>query len=351
MNMIVTRHRLFWPVVALVILLAYNILKTPTFFNIEVRDGHLYGSLIDILRNGAPLMLMAVGMTLVIATGGIDLSVGAVAAIAAAVACLQVRALPDQNSVTGVLLAIGLAILLCLACGLWNGVLVAGIGIQPIIATLILMVAGRGLAMLFTEGETVTINSSPYKLIGGGYLFGLPFSILVATAVAILAVVLTRRTALGMLIESVGGNAEASRLAGIRARRIKIMVYVFCGLCAGIAGLMISSDVKSADANAIGQFKELDAILAVVIGGTSLLGGRFSIGGTVLGALIIQTLTTTVYTTGIPPETSMLFKAPVVLAVCLIQSPAFRAKFRARRHRPVPPPAAPADQPKVEVSA
>jgi galactofuranose transport system permease protein len=282
--------------------------------------------------------------------------VGSVVAICGALACLRISQQGDQNSVGGVLSAIGLALVLGLILGLWNGFLVAAIGIQPIIATLILMVAGRGLAQLITSGQIITVNSSPYKLIGAGFWLTVPFSIFIATAMALLAYVLTRRTALGLLIESVGGNAEASRLAGIQARRIKFMVYVFCALCAGIAGLMISSNVSSADGNNAGLWIELDAILAVVIGGTSLAGGRFTIGGTVLGALIIQALSTTVYSVGITPETTLLFKALVVIMVCLIQSPAFRAKvarstvFRRRRPPSTPAPADP-QATKVEVAA
>jgi ribose/xylose/arabinose/galactoside ABC-type transport system permease subunit len=346
-------HRLFWPAAILVVLLVANIPFTPDFLTIEVRDGHLYGILIDILRFGAPLTLVALGMTLVIATRGIDLSVGSIIAISAALACLAISKRPDQNAVVGVLLAVGLALGLALLLGLWNGFLVAGVGIQPIIATLILMVGGRGLAQLITDGQIITINSEPYELIGGGYLWTLPFSVLIAAAVIALSVALVRRSALGMLIESVGGNAEASRLAGIRSRRIILLVYVFSGLCAGIAGIMISSDVHSADGNNAGLWYELDAILAVVIGGTSLAGGRFSIGGTVLGAMIIQALNTTVYTAGIPPETTLLFKAIVVTLVCLIQSPAFRAKAFQRRvfRRPPPAPAVAEESPKVEVPA
>ena len=345
------RHRLFWPAALLAILLLGNILFTPHFAEIEVRDGHLYGTIVDIFRFGAPLVMVAIGMTLVIATRGIDLSVGAVVAICGALGCLWVSKQPDQNSVGGVLVAVGLALALALALGLWNGILVAGIGIQPIIATLILMVGGRGLAQLITDGQIITINSEPYELIGSGYLFALPFNVLVVAAFAAATVALTRGTALGMLIESVGGNAEASRLAGIMSRRLTLMVYMFCALCAGVAGLMASSNVHAADGNNAGLFIELDAILAVVIGGTSLAGGRFSIGGTILGALLIQSLTTTIYTVGVPPETALLWKALVVTIVCLIQSPAFRARIARVRRRP-PPTAVPVEeQPKVEVPA
>ncbi|WP_345569759.1 ABC transporter permease [Nonomuraea rosea] len=333
--------RLLWPVVVLVLLLALNVIFTPSFFSIQVRDGHLYGSLIDILRFGAPLILVSLGMTLVIATGGIDLSVGSVVAISGALACLQIS--QDQGVFTAVAVALGL----CLVLGAWNGFLVAVIGIQPIIATLILMVAGRGLAQLITDGQIITVNSPSYKVIGGGYWLTVPFGILIVLVVLAITAFLTRRLALGMLIESVGGNAEASRLAGIRSRGIIIMVYAFAALCAGVAGLMISSNVSSADGNNAGLWIELDAILAVVIGGTSLAGGRFSLGGTVLGALIIQTLTTTIYSIGVPPETTLLFKALVVTAVCLIQSPSFREKVFHRRGRPLPPTPAPGENVRV----
>jgi ribose/xylose/arabinose/galactoside ABC-type transport system permease subunit len=350
----VIRHQLFWPAAILVALLLFNLPFTPGFFAIHIRNGHLYGSLVSILIFGTPLMLVALGMTLVIATGGIDLSVGAVMAIAGAIACWFINGQADQNSVPAVLAAVGLALAACLVLGAWNGLLVARIGVQPIIATLILMVAGRGIAQLITGGFIITVLSKPYAVIGG-YAWVLPTGVLIAAAAVAATVALTRRTALGLLVESVGGNAEASRLAGIRARRIKIMVYVFCALCAGIAGLMNSSNLADADANNAGLWIELDAILAVVIGGTPLTGGRFSIGGTVLGALILQTLKTTIFTIGIPSQANMVFEAAVVIVVCLIQSPAFRARvigpFRRSRTGPPPSAATMAVETPVEVSS
>ncbi len=178
-----TRHRLFWPTLVLIGLLLGNLAFTPDFFSIQIRDGHLYGSLVDILRLGAPLILVGLGMTLVIATGGIDLSVGSVVAISGAMSCLMISKLGDMNDVAGVLTAIAVGVLLAAALGIWNGFLVAGLGIQPIVATLILMVAGRGLAQLITDGQIITVRSSPYKLIGAGYWLAVPFSILVALGV------------------------------------------------------------------------------------------------------------------------------------------------------------------------
>lgn len=332
----VTAAPLIWPIVALLALVAVNTIITPGFLSIRVQEGHLYGSVIDILRNGAPTMLVALGMTLVIASRGIDLSVGAVVAIAGALACAHIAASPQPDSAATALSAMGIALVAAVALGLWNGALVAVLGIQPIIATLVLMTAGRGIALFVTQGQIITVINPAFKILGTGYFLGLPVAILISLTVFVLIAALTRWTALGMLLESVGINPEASRLAGVRSRSIVFAVYVFCGLCAGIAGLMIASNISAADANNAGLWIEMDAILAVVIGGTSLLGGRYSLAGTVIGALIIQTLTTTVYTVGIRPEVTLVFKSLVVIAVCLLQSPKFRAAIVGRRHRQRP---------------
>ncbi|GID92288.1 ABC transporter permease [Amorphoplanes digitatis] len=333
-----TRHRLFWPAAVLVLLLASNVFFAPRFFTITLQDGHLYGSLIDILRSATPLALVALGMTMVIATGGIDLSLGSIMAISGALACLIIGDLPNQNSVGGVLIAVGVALVLSALLGVWNGVLVSVIGIQPIIATLILMVAGRGIAQLITDGQIINVTSAPYRVIGAGYLLGIPVSVIIVAVVVAAAMLLVRRSALGVLIESVGASPTASRLAGIRARGLTITVYVFAAFCAGIAGLIFSSNVASADSNAAGNLIELDAILAVVIGGTALTGGRFSIAGSVLGAVLISALDITTYTIGVPAETTLLFKAVVVVVLCLSQSAAFRAAvFRRRAAVPATP--------------
>jgi ribose/xylose/arabinose/galactoside ABC-type transport system permease subunit len=321
------KNRLLWPLLALAALLLLNLVVTPSFFALRIQDGHLYGGLVDVLKNGAPTLLIALGMTLVIATRGIDLSVGAVAAIAGAVTCVHIGTSGDVGTA---FVGMAIALVLCALLGLWNGFLVAGLGIQPIIATLVLMTAGRGVAMLVTEGQIITVNNDAYRQVGAGFLV-LPISILIALAVLGLVALTTRKTALGMLIESVGVNPEASRLAGVRAKTIIWTVYVFAAVCAGIAGLMISSNVSAADANNAGLWIEMDAILAVVIGGTSLAGGRYSLTGTLLGALIIQTLTTTVYTIGVAPEVTLVFKAVVVIAVCLVQAPKARAALSFRK--------------------
>lgn len=324
-------NRLFWPVVMLLVLFAINLVAFPEFFSISIKNGHLFGSLIDILRNGAPMLIIAIGMTLVIATRGIDLSVGAVCAISGAVACSILLGSDDPGSPATVAVAIAVAIGVALVMGVWNGFLVAVLGIQPIIATLILMTAGRGVAMLITEGQILTVNSPPFKAIGSGFWFGLPIAVVIAAVIFALAALITRRTALGLMIESVGINPEASRQAGVRARGLLFGVYTFCALAAAIAGLILTANQTAADANNTGLFIELDAILAVVIGGTSLMGGRYSLTGTLVGALVIQTLVTTVYTVGIPPVVTMVFKAAVVTVVCLLQSPATTQAFASWR--------------------
>lgn len=339
----VWKHRLFWPVVTLVLLLAVNAAFNPSFLRVTVRDGHLYGSLVDILKGAAPLALVALGMTLVIATRGIDISVGAVVAIAGGVAAWMIGGLLVINDGVSTYvsrfpmpLAIACALGVALLCGAWNGALVAWVGMQPIIATLILMVAGRGIAQLVTNGQIITVYYAPFFFIGNGYVLGLPFPFLLAAAVFVALLLLVRRTALGLFIEAVGVNPAAAHLAGLPARRITFWAYVFCGLCAGIAGLIVSSTVKSADGNNAGMLMELDAILAVTLGGTSLMGGRFSLAGSVVGALIIQTLTYAIYSVGVPPEVNLVVKAAVVFVVMLLQSPEFRQALAHWIRRPAP---------------
>jgi simple sugar transport system permease protein len=326
-------HQLLWPALAIVLMLVIDLVANPSFLDIRVEDGHLYGNLVDIVRNSAPVMLVALGMTLVIATRGIDLSVGAVAAIAAAVACTRIVGSADEGAASAAILACTTALAVCVLLGVWNGFLVSVVGIQPIIATLVLMVAGRGLAMLVTDGQITTPTNETFSSLASGYVLGLPIAFLIAIGMVALTAVLTRRTALGMLIEAVGINPDASRLAGVRARTITWTVYVFAAVCAGLAGLVIAANTNSVNANSLGLWIELDAILAVVIGGTALTGGRFSLVGTVVGALLIATLVRTIPNIGIPSEANYLFKAFVVILVCVLQSPRARAALQIRRRR------------------
>ncbi len=323
--------QLFWPLLALGLIMLFNLFFTPGFYNIQIKDGHLSGFLIDILNRGSILMLLAIGMTMVIATGGVDLSVGAIVAISAATATVLINpALANQLisseelikdvTSTPLWLCITAALVVSTICGLWNGLLVSRGKIQPMVATLVLMVAGRGIAQLITHGQIITVYYSPYFYIGNGYLLGLPFPLFIVAFVYLCAWLWARRTAFGLFVESVGINAQSSFLSGISENNIKLAVYTFCGFCAGIAGLIYSSNVKSADANNAGLMLELDAILAVVIGGTLMSGGRFSLLASIIGALVIQSTTTTMYALGVPAMAASAIKGLVVLLVILLYS-------------------------------
>jgi galactofuranose transport system permease protein len=323
------RHPLVWPAATLVCLFAIDVAHRANFLSITLLSGHLFGAPIDILMNAAPLVVVSLGMTLVIATRGIDISVGAVVAIAGAAAA---TVLADDP--TRVVTAFGAALGVGLLAGMWNGMLVAFVGMQPIIATLILMVAGRGVAQLLTGGQIIPIDAPGYLFAGVGYYALVPCDVWIAIAVTIVTVLIVNQTALGLFIRSIGVNPVAARLAGLSSQAVVFGTYAFCGLTAAVAGILISSNVRSADGNNAGLLLELDAILAVTLGGTSLAGGRFSLAGTVLGALIIQTLTYTTYSIGVPPEATLVVKAVVVLLVTLIQSPAART-FAAQQLRRV----------------
>ena len=327
-----TRMRMFWPLAILALVLLFNLIFNPHFFSVTIRDDHLYGALIDILNRASSMMIIAMGLTLVIATHGIDISVGAVVAISGAAAAALIGGELVLSGGTGMTdvtqaplpLVIAGALGLSLIFGMWNGALVAFFGMQPIIATLILLVMGRGVAQLITNGQIITIYYSPYYIIGNGFFLGLPFSLYIVAVVAAVLLLLTRKTALGLFIEAIGINPTASRLAGVRARTIIFSAYAVCGLCAGIAGLIVSSNVKSADGNNAGLLFELDAILAVVLGGTPLTGGKFTLVGSMIGALIIQSLTTTIYSVGVPPQVTLVVKAVVVFVVSILQSERMR---------------------------
>lgn len=311
--------RLTPQLIALAAILLLNFIVFPRFFNIEIQNGRLYGSLIDVLNRGAPVALIAIGMTLVIATKGIDLSVGAVIAICGAVAASSIAA---GNSVAYTLvLALGTGVL----CGAWNGFLVAVLNIQPIIATLVLMVAGRGIAQLITEGAILTFNDEGLSFFGSGSFAWLPMPVVIWLVFGLAVAFLVRRTALGLLVEAVGINRRASTLSGVQTPILLMAVYILCGLCAAIAGIIVAADIRGADANNAGLWLELDAILAVVVGGTSLLGGRFSILGSLLGAIIIQAVNTGILLSGFPPEFNLIIKAVIIVIILVIQSPTVKS--------------------------
>lgn len=330
----ITESRLFFPIFALSLILLFDFIFIPGFFTIENREGNLHGSLIDIFRNGSTVMLLAIGMTLVIATGGVDLSVGATMAIAASVAGILMNPSALKNEVFFVTdpnytfqplwVVIIVALLVSIVCGMWNGFLVAYMRIQPMVATLILMISGRGIAQLITNGLRVQITYKPYAFLGQGWII-LPFSLYIVAFIFAITWLLTRKTAIGMFIESVGTNFRSSFFSGINEKRIKLMAYTFCGFCAGIAGLVTSSNIRTSDANNIGLTTELDAILAVVIGGTSMNGGRFSLLASMIGALVMQAITQSMYAIGVPAFALQAIKAVVVILVILLFSEQTRA--------------------------
>jgi len=333
----ITENRIFFPLIALFLILLFDLIFIPGFFSIENRDGNLYGSVIDILRNGSIVSLLAIGMTLVIATGGVDLSVGAIMAISASVAGILMNPSALWNEVFFVTdptytyqplwIVLGASLLVALICGLWNGALVAYMRIQPMVATLILMIAGRGIAQLITNGLRVQITYRPFFTIGQGW-FILPVSLYIVVIVFSLVWLFTRKTAIGMFIESVGINFRSSFFSGIKEKNVKLLVYTICGLCAGIAGLVACSNIKTSDANNIGLFTELDAILAVVIGGTSMAGGRFSLLASIIGALVMQAVTQSMYAFGVPAFALQAIKAIVVIIVILLFSEQVRGFIR-----------------------
>jgi ribose/xylose/arabinose/galactoside ABC-type transport system permease subunit len=329
-----TESRLFFPITALLLILLFDFIFIPGFFNIENRNGNLYGSVIDIMRNGSTIMLLAIGMTLVIATGGVDLSVGAVMAISASVAGILMNPSALFNEVFFVTdptytfaplwVVIIAALFAAILCGLWNGVLVSYMRIQPMVATLILMISGRGIAQLITNGLRVMVTYTPFTILGQGW-FILPFSLYIVAFMCALTWFITRKTAIGLFIESVGTNFRSSYFSGINEKRIKLLVYTFCGFCAGIAGLVTMSNIKTSDSNNIGLTTELDAILAVVIGGTAMKGGRFSLLASMVGALVMQAVTQSMYAVGVPAFALQAVKAVVVILVILLYSEQVRS--------------------------
>jgi simple sugar transport system permease protein len=323
--------KIVWPLLALVLILLFNLVFTAGFFQITIKNGHLFGSLIDILRRSAPTLIMAVAMTYVIATGGIDISVGSVLAISGSIASLVVWG-GNTSYLSGgasayyapLVLIIVLPLIAAVLLGAFNGVMVSVIGLQPFIATLILMTAGRGVAQLLTGGKVLNFSHAGFEFIGRGYFLGFPFPFVLGLLVILLGIAITKLTPMGLYIQAVGGNRNASTYSGINTKLVLFFVYIFSGFAAGLSGLIMTSDITGADAGFMGLYMELDAILAVVIGGTPMAGGKYNVAGTVVGVMIIQSLTTTILTRGIPPEYTLLVKAVVVIMVLIIQSKKMR---------------------------
>lgn len=324
----ITSARLFLPIVCLIAVLLINVIKTPDFFNITIRNGVLYGYVIDVINRASELVILAVGMTLVTAaSGGQDISVGAVMAVAAAVCCqiLSGGAASVTEYQSSLILAVIAALLAAALCGAFNGFLVAKLNIQPMVATLILYTAGRGIAQLVTNGQITYIRVPSFQM-AGGYIgkSPVPTPVLFAIVTVVIVALILKKTALGLYIESVGINGTASRLVGLNSTMIKFLTYLICGVLAGVAGFVASSRIYSADANNIGLNLEMDAILAVALGGNALGGGKFSLMGSVIGAYTIQALTTVLYGLNVSADQLPVYKAIVVVVIVVLQSPVFK---------------------------
>ncbi|MCA9284535.1 MAG: ABC transporter permease [Phycisphaerales bacterium] len=330
-----------WPVLGIVSLVLLNALFDKllpggpglfgpgAFLRLSMRDGVPAGALVDILNYGGAIAILALGMTPVIATRGVDLSVGSVMALAGAVAASLVVADVPSIAALATALAVGAA------CGLCNGVLVSFGGVQPFVVTLVLMVAGRGVAQLVTGSQITTFHDPLLEFVGLGRpaWLPLPMPFILATAMLGATVLALRRTALGLFTEAVGSNPEAAALVGVRSRLLVAAAYVFCGLCAALAGLIAMANIKGADPFNAGRNAELAAIFAVVVGGTSLAGGRMCLLGAFAGAFLLQALTTTMYARNIGADVAPLPQALAILAVCIVGSPPVAAMLGRRRKR------------------
>ena len=327
---------LFLPIFCMLLVMAVNIIYDVAsgnfafnFFTISIRNGVLYGRMIDILNRGSEIAILAIGMTLVVScSAGTDISVGSVMSLAASFCCMLLAGygVSSTNELARPLI-IGVlgGILIGCVCGAFNGFLVAKLNIQPMVATLILYTAGRGIAQLITDGQITYIRVKSYQVFGS-YVgkFPIPMPVVIAIIVVIIAYVILKKTALGLYIESVGINGTASRLVGLNSTMIKFLTYLICGVLAGVAGFVASSRIYSADANNIGLNLEMDAILAVALGGNALGGGKFSLMGSVIGAYTIQALTTVLYGLNVSADQLPVYKAIVVVVIVVLQSPVFK---------------------------
>ena len=330
-----TKQQLFLPIFSLIVVLLINLIKDPGFFQIGLQNGVLYGRLIDILNRGSEIAILAVGQTLVVAvSAGTDISVGSVMSLTACGTCMMLAGY-GNNSVNELAVPMGVGILfglvLALLCGCMNGALVAKLKIQPMVATLILYTGARAIGLVLCNNQITYIRYEPYKYFGN-FIPGcpIPTPIFIAAAVIALMTLFLKKTALGLYIQSVGINSKASRISGINADMICFWCYAICGLCAGIAGIIASSRIYSADSNNIGLNYEMDAILAVALGGNNLGGGKFNLSGSIVGAYTIQAITTTLLAMGVSTDQAPVVKAIIVIAIVVAQAPAFKQMLAER---------------------
>jgi ribose transport system permease protein len=300
----------------LVLLVIFNVVVTPNFLSFQTLNVNL--------TQVAPIVIVAIGMTLVIATGGIDLSVGSLMAIAGALAPMIFLGtlVPMPSAVLGIALAFILPVLVTAALGWFNGMLITRYAIQPIVGTLVLFIAGRGIAQVMTNGNLQTFNNGAFQYIALGRLFGIPVQVIIMALIVAWAAYLIRRTVLGRQILAVGGNEKAARLAGIPTVRVKRLVYMISGALAGVAGLIVVARNSASDANLVGLGMELDAIAAVAVGGTLLSGGRANIVGTLIGACVIQLVRYTLLANGVPDAAALVVKAALIILAVYIQKKA-----------------------------
>ncbi|HKG26747.1 MAG TPA: ABC transporter permease [Thermomicrobiales bacterium] len=298
---------------ALILLSLYNAFFTTNFLT--------WATLRVNLTQVATIVIVGVGMTLVIATGGIDLSVGALAAIAGMIApkiFISDRALLDSPWVA-VPLAIVVPVLVAGGFGVFNGTLVTAFRIQPIIATLVLFLGGRGIAKALSNGNLVAFHNPSFDYIGTGRPLGIPVQVILMAVIVVVASWAMRRTTFGRYILATGGNEAAARLAGVPVDRTKVAVYTISGLLAGLAGLIVISLNTSADPNSIGVNMELDAIAAAAVGGTVLTGGRATVVGTLIGACIIHQIRYTLISHGVADGTTRIVVAITIILAVLLQ--------------------------------
>jgi ribose transport system permease protein len=288
---------------AIVVLLGYNFAFTENFATLA----NLNTQLVQV----APVLIVALGMALVIGTEGVDLSVGSVMAIAAAILPLYLG--------YGLVPAIGLAVVAGLLCGAVNGTLVAVVGIQPIVATLALLVGGRGVALVLADGQLKDIRNAEMLELGAGKVAGIPYVVLIAIVLAVLVFLLVRYTTFGRQLVAIGGNRSASALAGLPVRRVLMTTYVLSGVLAAIAGVVATARLTASDPSAIGNLFELSAITAVVVGGTPLSGGRVRILGTVAGALLMQLITATLIKHNLPDSAAQIVQAAIIVLAVYLQ--------------------------------
>jgi len=336
----ITKMYLFLPIFSMLLVMAVNIIfdivnggAAFEFFSITIKNGVLYGRIIDILNRGSEAAILAIGMTFVVsASAGADISVGSVMSLAGGTCCMLLAGFGNANvSSYAIPLVFGLlgGIAIAVLAGMFNGFLASYLNIQPMVATLILFSAGRAIGLLLCNNTIVYIREPSFQVFGG-YLWIFPTPIITTAACIALTMLVLRYTALGVYVQSVGINKNAARIAGYRSKRIIFTAFVISGLCAGIAGLQATSRIYSADTNNIGLYLELDAILAVALGGNSLGGGKFRMPGSIIGAYTIQAITTTLYALGVSSAQAPLFKAVIVIIIVTIQSPAVKAFFAKR---------------------